>query len=228
MPVEGTDIDYGIYDKESHSLILFEMKWFVEPVTSVEIKSKDQEISKGLHVQLPKYKEVVENNIKDFTLKAFHRELEVKKISYFVLTRVSIGSGLIEPSPFTVVNIRMFKKALFDAKGQLNVAAENLQNGSYYPKINEEFSLEKVTIMMRKVKVIVDSFKILNNSFDLSVPNDEIVHLHGIEMNPDKMPKSRARQVGKSQYELIIKSPSSVKKGRNKKKRKRRKRAKKK
>ncbi|MFJ5566745.1 hypothetical protein [Lysinibacillus xylanilyticus] len=62
--------------------------------------------------------------------------------------------------------------------------------------------MERDTIMMGEVKVTVDSFKTLNSSFDLSVPNDEIVHLHGREMNPDKMPKNRARQVEESQYDL--------------------------
>lgn len=205
VPVEGTNIDYGIYDRKTNALVLFEMKWFVEPVTPVEVKSKDKEIKKGLHSQLPKYKKAVDKNTNEFTIKAFKETLEVKETSYFVLTRVTIGSGLIEPCSFKVVNYRMLKKALYDAEGNLNEAAEKLNSEFYYPKLNVDFSFGKHVSKIGRVTVIADSFKTLDTSYDLSVPDDENVILHGIEMDPDKVAANQFKQVGPSQYELIRK-----------------------
>lgn len=210
VPVEGTNIDYGIYDNNTGTLVLFEMKWFVEPVTAVEIKSKDMEIKKGLHSQLPKYKKAIEENTNEFTSKAFNKVLEVKDTSYFVLTRVTIGSGLIEPCSFNVVNFRMLKKALFDARGSLKEAADKLNSGFYYPKLDIDFSFGKDFSKLGRVKVIADSYKQMDTSYDLSVPADEKVILHGKEMDPDKVPASKFKQVGPSQYELI-KQPTSMK-----------------
>lgn len=208
IPVDGTNIDYGIYDKKTSTLVLFEMKWFVEPVTSVEIKSKDKEIKKGLHTQLPKYKKAVDKNTDEFTLKAFNKVLEVKSSSYFVLTRVTIGSGLIEPSTFKVVNYRMLKKSLYDAQGNLNEAAEKLNSEFYYPKLNIDFSFGKDSSKIGRVTVIADSIKTLDTSFDLSVPDDESVNLYGFEMDPVKVPASQYKKVGPSQYELYRKPTS--------------------
>ncbi|MFB4474545.1 hypothetical protein [Virgibacillus sp. SK37] len=209
IPVDGTNIDYGIYDKKTSTLVLFEMKWFVEPVTSVEIKSKDKEIKKGLHIQLPKYKKAVDKNTDDFTLKAFNEILEVKASSYFVLTRVTIGSGLIEPSSFKAVNYRMLKKALYDANGNLSEAAKKLNSEFYYPKLNIDFSFEEDVSKMGRVTVIADSFKTLDTSFDLSVPDDETVNLYGFEMDPDKVPANQYKKVGPSQFELYRKPTSN-------------------
>ncbi|CAG9610699.1 hypothetical protein [Pseudoneobacillus rhizosphaerae] len=211
VPVEGTNIDYGIYDRETNALVLFEMKWFVEPATSVEIKSKDKEIKKGLHIQLPKYKKSVESNLKEFTLKAFNEVLEVKNTYYFVLTRVTIGSGLIEPTIFNVVNHRMLKKALYDAMGNINDASEKLNSGFYYPKLDVDFSFGKDESKMGRVTVIADSFKPQDTSYSLSVPDDEKVILHGIEMDPDKVPINQFKQVGPSEYELITQPVSKRK-----------------
>ncbi|QJX76983.1 hypothetical protein [Priestia megaterium] len=208
VPVEDTNIDYGIFDVKSKTLVLFEMKWFVEPVTSVEIKSKDEEISKGLHTQLPKYKKAVENDVSKFTLKAFKKELEIEKVNYFVLTRVTIGSGFIKPSLFKTINIRMVKKALLDAKGDLNNASEKLKKGDYYPKLNKDFSLEIDNGKMGGVTVKADSIKKLNNSFNLSVPADEEVQLFGIEMDPDKVPYNNLKPIGPSQYIFSKDSPT--------------------
>lgn len=208
VPVEGTNIDYGIYDRKTNVLVLFEMKWFVEPVTPVEVKSKDTEIKKGLHSQLPKYKKAVDKNINEFTLKAFNEVLEVKETSYFVLTRVTIGSGLIEPCSFRVVNYRMLRRAFYDAKGNLKESVEKLNSEFYFPKLDIDFSFEKYVSKMGRVTVIADSFKILDLTYDLSVPDDEKVILHGFEMDPDNI-----KQVGPSQYESIRK-PTTLKRNR--------------
>lgn len=211
VPVNGTNIDYGIFDIETKTLVLFEMKWFVEPVTSIEIKSKDQEISKGLHIQLPKYKAAVDKDVNAFMLKAFKKELEVNETFYFVLTRVSVGSGFIKPSPFKTINIRMIKKALFDHQGNLRDASKKLESGLYYPKLEEDFSLEVDKGKMGRVTVIVDSIKKLDTPFNLSIPADEKVQLLGIDMNPDEVPDNKFVSIGPNQYQLV-KDPSKKKK----------------
>ncbi|SFA54467.1 hypothetical protein SAMN05192569_10522 [Parageobacillus thermantarcticus] len=160
VPVDGTNVDFGILDTNDNTLALFELKWFVEPVTSVEIQNKDAEISKGLHEQLPKYENAIKENGSKFTLKkAFGKEIEINESFYFVLTRLTIGSGLIKPSPYKTINIRMLKKALFDTNGNLNEACRKLYDGFYYPKINEDFSLEKAEFKMGNITVIADSIK---------------------------------------------------------------------
>ncbi|WMJ21542.1 hypothetical protein [Geobacillus kaustophilus] len=202
VPVDGTNVDFGILDTNDNTLALFELKWFVEPVTAVEIQNKDEEISKGLHEQLPKYEDAIKENGSKFTLKAFGKEIEINESFYFVLTRLTIGSGLIKPSPYKTINIRMLKKALFDTNGNLNEACRKLYDGFYYPKINEDFSLEKAEFKMGNVTVIADSIKKLDSSYDLSIPSDSEVSLLGFEMNPEKVPQMKFKHVGSSIYIL--------------------------
>jgi hypothetical protein len=204
VPVEGTNVDFGIYDKNTKAISLFEIKWFVEPVTAVEIKSKDIEIKKGLHEQLPKYKEALIKNIEDFTKKAFDQTLEVKDSFFFVLTRVSIGSGLIPKSAYLTINIRMLKKALFESKGNLLEASKRLNNKEYYPVENTDYSLGVDSGRMGSVRVDADAITKLPLRFDLTIPADENVELFGHVMDPHSVPDNQFIQVGPSQYQLNL------------------------
>jgi hypothetical protein len=212
VPVEGTNIDFGIYDKNTKAISLFELKWFVEPVTAVEIKSKDKEIKKGIHEQLPKYKKALIENIEEFTKKTFKEIKEVKESFFYVLTRVSIGSGLIPPSPYLTINIRMLKKALFETKGDLLEACKRLNHKDYYPVENIDFSLEVDSGKMGSVRVDVDSIKRFPLRFDLTIPDDEKVELFGHIMD-HSVPQNKFVKVGPNQYQTRnkIKQPNSTK-----------------
>ncbi|MGY3312501.1 hypothetical protein ACV242_000997 [Peribacillus simplex] len=212
VPVEGTNIDFGIYDKNTKAISLFEIKWFVEPVTAVEIKSKDKEIKKGLHEQLPKYKKALIENIEEFTKKAFKETLEVKESFFFVLTRVSIGSGLIPKSSYLTINIRMLKKALFESKGNLFEACKSLNNKEYYPVENTDYILELESGRLGSIRVDVDSIRKLPLKFDLTITEDEKVELFGHIMDPHSVPQNQFVQVGPSQYQLKLKNRQSTQK----------------
>lgn len=140
IDIGDTDIDCIIYDKSNKCLIALELKWFNEPATADEIVSKDLEISKGLNAQLPKYEAYLKEKAEDVLRKHTGEELEVRRQYYFVLTRVTIGSGLIErPKAYRVISIRMLKKALWDNRGNLMRAATRMFYGGYLPTPGKHF-----------------------------------------------------------------------------------------
>ncbi|WP_226586059.1 hypothetical protein [Halobacillus litoralis] len=160
---EKTDVDFIIYDMDSMSLICFELKWLNEPVTAVEIKNKDEELEKGINVQLPNYEKGVSHDLNKFMLKAFKKEYDVKEISYFVLTKGTIGSGKISRENYHIINQRMLEKALSDSQGDLQSAIEKLKNHKYLPKQGKHFELvSDIETKVGNVTMLSDGYSVLS------------------------------------------------------------------
>ncbi|MED2984206.1 hypothetical protein CN899_27460 [Bacillus thuringiensis] len=138
---EETNIDLVIFDKNTKTMLAMEIKWLNEPGTPVEIKSKDEDLRKGLNTQLLKYKKGIEKNKQNIMSQYFNPKSTYHALHLFVLTRGSIGSGKIDRSKYgyEIINNRMLLKALTESEGDLISAVKKLQNREYLPKKDEHF-----------------------------------------------------------------------------------------
>ena len=138
---EETNIDLVIYDKNTKTMLAMEIKWLNEPGTPVEIRSKDEDLKKGLNTQLLKYKKGIEKNKQNIMGQYFSQNSTYNALHLFVLTRGSIGSGKIDRSKYgyEIINNRMLLKALKESEGDLISAVKKLQNRYYLPKKDEHF-----------------------------------------------------------------------------------------
>ncbi|KAB2332236.1 hypothetical protein F7731_16815 [Cytobacillus depressus] len=138
--IPGSDIDYIVFDENSKTLICFELKWIIEPFTPSEITKKEKSLEKALKKQLPTYKNALEESTSQTLKKAFGNNFSETPINYFyfVLTNISVGSGLLDRSTYKIVNIRMLEKALDESKGDLEklsrilIEEKYIQNASNY------------------------------------------------------------------------------------------------
>lgn len=124
-----TDVDFALFDKRSETLLIFEIKWFNEPVTPIEIKSKDDELEKATTKQLPNCYKGILDNPSDFIYKAFGIKLTDPgnlNLHGYVLTRCTVGSGNINRNNFEIINHNMLIHALKDCKGDLLCVKERL------------------------------------------------------------------------------------------------------
>lgn len=137
VKLNDTDIDYIVYDEKSKTVLCFETKWLIEPLTPVEISSKDKALQKALEVQLPKYKKEMESNTQELLNKAFGKDFNETPYNffYFALTNLSIGSGMLDRSNFKVINIRMLEKGMKDSNGSLLSLSHRLEANTYLPKL---------------------------------------------------------------------------------------------
>lgn len=203
LPGDLPDVDYSLYDTTTGVLVCFELKWITEPATGAEIVSKDEDIGKGLNNQLPRYRKGILANPSDFMKKAFAHELPVQALECLVVTRISVGSGLIQDQgQHGVINIRMLKKALHDADGDLQVAIDRLKAGHYFPKEGVHFERATSELVVRGVRLIADGYKVLE-PFDLSTPDDDPLIIRGKEYNPENVPELEHIQT--SPTTLVIK-----------------------
>lgn len=181
-----TNVDYLLYDHRTSTLVAFELKWLTEPSTPVEIDNKDKEIEKAIQTQLVNYENGIKADISGFMVKAFKRDLKVKKLFLFVLTRGTIGSGKVKRSEnYKVINFRMLKKALHDYKADLQNAAEALKNEEYYPKEGIHFSSDfPLSYKVGEVNVICEGYNILKDiSYLTPMDKEGVSKVTGINLD---------------------------------------------
>jgi len=58
---------------------------------------------------------------------------------------------------------------LYDANGSLDKAAINLNNKMYYPTINEDFKIDKITMEVGEVLIHAEVVRHLSNKFTLNI-----------------------------------------------------------
>jgi len=159
-----TDVDFALFDKNTETLLIFEIKWFNEPVTPVEIKSKDDEIEKATTKQLPNYFKGILHNKTEFIYNAFGVKLRNPQnlnIYGFVLTKCTVGSGKINRNHFEVINQKMLVKGLIDSKGDLLELNRLLCNRAYFPKENRDFIFAENHVKVGDYVFIRDGYTIL-------------------------------------------------------------------
>lgn len=166
------DIDYALYDSTRKVLLLLELKWITEPHTSREIISRDEDISKGVNIQLIAYIKAVESDVERFMLKAFDEKLEVKIIESFVTTKISLGSGLIENIE-KVINVRMLKRSLTDTNGNLEELILNLRKKKYWPIEGIDFEPSLSVHNIENLEIRLKGFRSLGN-YSLKTEEDFI------------------------------------------------------
>ncbi|WP_339322949.1 hypothetical protein [Paenibacillus sp. FSL W8-0194] len=171
LPGDLPDVDYAIYDPISKTIAALEMKWITEPVTAQEIVSRDEDLYKGLHVQIPNYEAGITANLQSFMKKTFGEIDPVDHINYFVLTKISIGSGKINDGSNRIINIRMLKKALFDHGGNLYEATQSLRTGAYLPQENVHYKIIENRYPFAGVNFITCGKEVLE-PFSLQTPDD--------------------------------------------------------
>ncbi|MFC5559438.1 hypothetical protein ACFPN4_10100 [Ureibacillus thermophilus] len=139
IKISNSNIDYLVYDENSKTLICFEIKWMIEPLTPTEIKNKDATLRKALEIQLPSYKKEIEENTLEILKKAFGHDFNdiPDNYYYFVLTNISIGSGLLDRSKFKIINFRMLQKAVRESSENLFNASQILQEDTYIRDANK-------------------------------------------------------------------------------------------
>lgn len=161
--ISNSDIDYMVYDEKNSTLICFETKWIIEPFTPSEIKSKDINIKKALETQLPNYKKAVEENTQGILKKAFGKDFNLipENYRYFVLTNITIGSGLLDRNSFKVINFRMLQKALNESNSNLLTASIILQNETYFQEVEKYFKKVSTSNDCFGVEISQPEFKYL-------------------------------------------------------------------
>ena len=159
-PVQ-TDVDFALFDQRTETLLIFEIKWFNEPVTPIEIKSKDAELEKATTKQLPNCYNGILHNPTEFIHKAFGVKLSDPKnlkLQGYVLTRCTVGSGNINRNNFEVINYNMLLTALKDCNGDLISVKELLDNRTYYPKQNKDFNFGTVEKKIGEYILVGDGY----------------------------------------------------------------------
>lgn len=157
-----TNVDFSMYDIKTKTLICIELKWLNEPVTAIEILSKDKELQKGVLIQLPNYKAGINKDIDGFMLKAFKEDFTVNEVFLFVVTKGTVGSGVIKRDKYQIINQKMLIKAIFDSNGDLCKAAINLNNGEYFPKENQHYKkVDDININVGDVSILAEGHSIL-------------------------------------------------------------------
>lgn len=156
-----TDVDFALFDQRTETLLIFEIKWFNEPVTPIEVKSKDLEIEKATTKQLPNCYNGILYNPTEFTHKAFGVKLSDPKnlkLQGYVLTRRTVGSGNINRNNFEVINHNMLLTALKDCNGDLLSVKELLNNRNYYAKQGKDFNFCSVEKKVGENTLISDGY----------------------------------------------------------------------
>jgi hypothetical protein len=159
-----TDVDFALFDRRTETLLFFEIKWFNEPVTPVEIKSKDDELEKATTKQLPNCYKGKLHNPTEFIQKAFGVKLSdptTLNLQGYVLTRLTVGSGNINRNNFEVINHNMLLKALKDCNGELPVVKELLNKRAYYPLENADFNFGSVRNEVGEYTLSRDGYSLL-------------------------------------------------------------------
>lgn len=159
-----TDVDFALFDPRTETLLIFEIKWFNEPVTPIEIKSKDAEIEKATTKQLPNCYKGILHNPTNFIHKAFRVKLSNPnnlKLQGYVLTRCTVGSGNINRNNFEVINYKMLLTALKDCNGDLLSVKELLNDRRFYPKQNEDFDFGTVANKVGEYILVRDGYTLL-------------------------------------------------------------------
>ncbi|OMP68690.1 hypothetical protein [Domibacillus epiphyticus] len=78
------------------------------------------------------------------------------------------SAEIIPANEFKTINIRMLNKAIYDADGCLKEAAVNLNSEMYYPKLDKDFKITKVTRSAGGVEVHAEAIRHLKE-FSLSI-----------------------------------------------------------
>lgn len=153
VPLNGSDLDYIIYDTNTHHMTIFEIKSFNEPITALEIKNKDKDITKGIQQQLLKHREFLSEI---HNLDGLANKLEIPKIeesSYFLLTENTIGSGYIDRNEINTVNLRMFMQSLTDTSGQLKESSNLLNENRYMPQENIDYAFDMTNYTIENIQI---------------------------------------------------------------------------
>lgn len=169
IKIKETDIDYIVYDSLNKTLLCFELKWLTEPHTPIEIIGKDVNLVKALEDQLPKYKRAINEECENILKKAFGTDFNEtpEKFYYFVVTDITIGSGLLDRSEFKVINCRMLQKALCDSEFNLYLAAQKLDSEFYIGSYNNFF----------------ENVNLKSNCFGIEVSQPESKYREGFSLN---------------------------------------------
>jgi hypothetical protein len=133
-----------VYDENSKTLICFELKWIIEPFTPSEITKKEKSLEKAIKKQLPTYKKAVEENTSKTLKVAFGNNFNEtpNNFYYFVLTNVSVGSGLLDREIYKIANIRMLEKALAESEGNLEILSKILTEERYIQNVSSYFEFK--------------------------------------------------------------------------------------
>ncbi|WP_290779501.1 hypothetical protein [Exiguobacterium sp. UBA5002] len=165
VAINGSDIDYIIYDKIKSNAIIFEIKSFSEPITALEIKNKDKDIRKGIQNQLKKHKEYLENTDNLLSLQSQISVPKLSNLHYFLLTQTTIGSGEVDRSEFNTINVELLIKCLVMSNGDLEVCSKLLNSNDLLPKeqIDYEIISKKYNID-DEIEICIEGIKFLDFS----------------------------------------------------------------
>lgn len=159
-----TDVDFALFDQRTETLLIFEIKWFNEPVTPIEIKSKDAEIEKATTKQIPNCYKGILHDPKDFIHKSFNIKLSDPnnlKLQGYVLTRCTVGSGNIDRNKLEVINYHMLLSALKDCDGDLLSVKDLLNKRAYYPIQGKDFSFSSSKNRIGEYIIVSDGYSLL-------------------------------------------------------------------
>lgn len=126
------NVDYALFDHQTGTLLLAELKWFVAPDETREMADRSEEIHKGVKQCRRMMSAVKEDSslVKHFP--------DVKDVLCLVVSANSIGMSYVQDDDVPVVNEDHFLEELGSAS-DLNEVAGWLRNREYLPKRGRDY-----------------------------------------------------------------------------------------
>ncbi len=133
-----TDVDFGVYDEMTNSVLLCEMKWLLSADASTEVYAREDDVDHGCK-QVEDAVGYAMINSQEFMKKAFDVEI-TEPVEFFccVVTKADVRSNnRLVP----VVSQRKLKE-LIESEKRYREIFEIIRNKEYYKPISEEIKYE--------------------------------------------------------------------------------------
>jgi hypothetical protein len=112
LPGQSSDIDYALIDESTGSIIIAELKWFVDPDEPRELAHRSEEVRKGVD-QCKAVREAIQDNRSLLNVMT----TDVRNVLCIVISANSIGMGHVQDAGVPVINEVHFIEELAVARG---------------------------------------------------------------------------------------------------------------
>lgn len=165
LPAQKSDIDYALIDERTGSIIIAELKWFVEPDEPRELAHRSEEVRKGVN-QCKAVREAIQANRSLLDVMT----QDVRDVLCIVISANSIGMGHVQDADVPVINEVHFIEELAIARG-LDEVIEWLRTRSYLPVEGRDYESLKPMVPFFSWELEWYGFRWLRNSNFLPLSN---------------------------------------------------------
>lgn len=170
LPAPLPDIDVIMFDKNTESLLMCELKWLLQSDSIQEVCERDKDIEKGIS-QAKLIQEYTLANTADVLNRCYGKnEYKPKKIYSCIVTRNNIGTSKLGKDMKVIDEKRLYEMFIAN-NGDISIIIDRIDSEEFIGIIEDNYKVIQQEIEYGGYKFKFDTVKVVNNEDNLKIVN---------------------------------------------------------